>query len=56
MGEPPEVHSEPFHTSKMKRFTKIVNAFKPLTNFAMRFILDIWQDSGYASDYKISFL
>ena len=41
MGEPPEAHSEPFQTSKMKRFPKIVNAFKPLTNFAIRLILDI---------------
>ena len=34
--------------SKMELFAKIVNGFKPLAIFATCFILDVWQDSGYA--------
>ena len=42
-----EVYLEPCHTSKMDRFAKIVNSYKPLTIFAKRSILDIWQGSEY---------
>ena len=38
---PPEVHSEPCHTSKMKRFTNTVNGFKPITIFAKCSILGV---------------
>ena len=33
----------------MERFEKIVEVFEPLTIFAKRSILDIWQRSEYAS-------
>ena len=34
-----------------ERFAKLVNGFKPVTIFAERSILDIWQGSEYA--YKM---
>ena len=34
----------------MKRLAKIVNGFQPLTIFAKRSILDIWQSSEYSSE------
>ena len=37
----PDAYSEPFQTSKMERFGKIVNNLQPLTIFAKRSILDI---------------
>ena len=37
----PDEYSEPFQTSKMERFGKIVNNLQPLTIFAKRSILDI---------------
>ena len=37
-----EAYSEPCQTCKMERFAKIFNGFYPLTNFAKRFILDVW--------------
>ena len=40
-----EVYLEPFQTSKMEFFPKIVNRFSFLTIFAKSFILDIWQDN-----------
>ena len=33
----------------MKRFEKIVEVFEPLTIFAKRSILDVWQGSEYFS-------
>ena len=33
----------------MERFEKIVEGFDPLTIFAKRFILDVWQGSEYAT-------
>ena len=36
-------------TSKKERFAKIVNGFQPITIFAIRSILDVWQCSEYAS-------
>ena len=42
------MYSEPYQTSKMERFARVVNAFKPLTIFAERSILDVWQGSEYA--------
>ena len=44
-----EAFTEPRRTSKMKRFAKIVNNWKPLTFFAKRSILDVWQGSEYTS-------
>ena len=32
----------------MERFVKIVNGYKPLTVFAKRSILDVWQCNEYA--------
>ena len=45
-----EVYSDSCQISKMKRFAKIINSFKPLTIFTKHSILDIWQGSEYASD------
>ena len=42
--------------SKMEHFAKIGNGFYPLTIFAKRSILDIWQGSEYASGLFCSFL
>ena len=36
-------------TSKMERFTKILNDWKALISFAKRPVLDVWQGSKYAS-------
>ena len=36
-----EAYSEPYQTSKMERFAKIVNGFQPLTIFGKRSILDV---------------
>ena len=44
----PDAYSEPFQTSKMERFGKIVNNLQPLTIFAKRSILDIWEGCEYA--------
>ena len=38
----------------MERFAKIVNGFKPLTIFAKRSILDVWQDTKSISKRKKS--
>ena len=35
-----EAYSEPYQTSKMKRFAKIVNVYKSLNDFTKRSILD----------------
>ena len=40
-----EVYSEPGQTSKMDRF-----AFQPITIFAKRSNLDLWQGSEFAPD------
>ena len=45
-----EAYSEPCQTSKMEVFTKIVNGFSFLTIFAKSSILDVWQDSEFASE------
>ena len=44
-----EVYSEPFQTSKMEFFVKIVNGSKPLTIFVKYSILDVWKGSECAS-------
>ena len=49
-----EAYSEPYQISKMERFGEIVNGFLPLTIFAKRTILDIWQSSQYASNTLIA--
>ena len=38
-------YSEPFQTSKMEHFVKIVDDFWPLTVYEKWFILDVWQGS-----------
>ena len=40
--------SEPRQIFKMERSAKIVNYFQPLTSFAKRSILDIWEGCEYA--------
>ena len=46
-----ETYSEPYQTSKMDCFSKIVTDFKPLTVFGKRSVLDVWQNSECSSDY-----
>ena len=41
----PEAHLKPCQTSKMQCFANIVKGFQPLTIFAKRYILDVWQCS-----------
>ena len=43
-------YSELCQTLKMELVTKVDNVFKPLTIFAKRSILDIWQGSDYVSE------
>ena len=50
-----EAYSEPCQTSKMEVFTKIVNGFSFLTIFAKSSILDVWQDSEFASKASYDF-
>ena len=38
-----EAYVEPYQTSKMKLFAKMVKGFQPLTIFTKSFILDVWQ-------------
>ena len=45
-----EVYSEPGQTSKMDRFAKIFNGFQPITIFAKRSNLDLWQGSEFTPD------
>ena len=45
-----EAYSEPCQTSKMEVFAKIVNGFSFLTIFLKLSILDVWQDSEFASE------
>ena len=42
-------HSEHCKTSIMERFEKIVEGFEPLTIFAKRSVLNVWQGSEYGS-------
>ena len=46
-------YSEPYLTSKMERFAKIVNSFQPLTIFAKRYMSDVGQGPEYASVFQI---
>ena len=46
----PEAYSETSQTSKTECFAKIVDSEKPVTIFSKFSILNIWQDSEYASD------
>ena len=47
----PKPYSEPYQTSKMESFAKIVNGFQPLTIFAKRSIIDAgW---GFECIYEI---
>ena len=45
-----EGYSEPCQTSKMDVFAKIVNGFSSLTIFAESSVLDVWQESEFASE------
>ena len=38
----------------MKYFAKLVHGFQLLTTFAKGFILDVWQGSQYASEYRVN--
>ena len=44
-----ETYSKPCETDEMELFTKTIKSFQLLTIFAESTILDIWQDSEYAS-------
>ena len=44
-----ETYSEPYQTSKLRRFVKIVNCQKKSTIFAKYSILHVWQGSEYVS-------
>ena len=48
------MYSELWQTSKMERFTKIVNGFQPLTIFSKRSILDVWQGFDTPLDFVLS--
>ena len=45
-------YSEPCQTSKLERFAKIVDGFKPLTIFAKRSILDVRQGYEYVFVFR----
>ena len=45
-----EAYSEPYQISKIERFAKMVDGWKPLTIFAKRSFLVVWQSSEHASD------
>ena len=51
-----EAYSDNCETSKMQPFEKIVKDRKPLTIFTKDSILDVCQDSEYASEYLKQFL
>ena len=38
-----EAYSEPYQTSKMKLFAKMVKSFQPLTILTKSSILEVWQ-------------
>ena len=38
-----EANSEPYQTSKMKLFAKMVKGFQLLINFTKSSVLDVWQ-------------
>ena len=42
------IQKEPCAVSKMERFAKTSNGFKPTTILLKRSILDVWQGSEYA--------
>ena len=44
-----DAYSEHCLTSKMECFEKIIEGFEPLTIFAKRSNLNVWQGSEYAS-------
>ena len=50
-----EAYSEPYQTSKMKCFAKIINSSKLLTTVAKRSIFDVWKISEYASQHHLYF-
>ena len=45
-----QANSESCQTSKMGRFAKIAKNYKLCTIYAKSSILDVWQDSKYASE------
>ena len=53
---PAKAHSERCLTSLMKRFAKMVNGFKPFTDFVKHAILDVCQGSEYVSVPLTSYL
>ena len=46
-----KAYSEPCQVCEREIFAKIVCGFELLTIFAESFILDVWQDSEYASAF-----
>ena len=46
----PEAYSGPSRISQIESFVKIINDSKPLTTFTKSSILDVCEDSKYASD------
>ena len=53
LGANSEAYSGPCQTSKMEVFAQILNGFYFLTIFLKSSILDVWQDSQFAS--KVSY-
>ena len=49
-----ETYSEPSQITKIERFVKIVDGSEPLTIFAKRSILEVWQGSGQAYEKNLS--
>ena len=49
-----EAHSEPCQAFRMELLAEIVNDLKPLTIFAKRSILYVWQGSEYVSKDDVS--
>ena len=47
-------HSKLSKTSKMERFTNMVNVWKPLTIFAKSSILDVWLGSAQQTQRRVS--
>ena len=52
----PQTYSEQCQTYKMECFANIDNDFQPLTIFAKRSILGVWEDSEYTSVHITLFI
>ena len=47
IGHYSDRYSEPCQTSKIERFARTTNGWKPLTTFSKRSIIKVWQGSQY---------